>query len=97
MARRRIVVKEPPSRLAIWARRCALLSLAATVLLILFVRAGWIETGPSLGAMSGVLALAGLAILLALAALAVIWRDGVPGVAASLVAIFIGCGLLAYP
>jgi uncharacterized protein (DUF1499 family) len=97
MARRRIVVKEPTSRLAIWAQRCALFSLAATVLVILFVRAGWIEIGPSLGAVSGALALAGLAILLALAALVVIWRDGVPGVAPSLVAIFIGAGLLAYP
>ncbi len=97
MARRRIVVKEPPSRLAIWARRCALFSLAATVLVILFVRAGWIETGPSLGAMFGALAMAGLAILLALAALAVIWRDGIPGVGHSLAAIFIGAGLLAYP
>jgi uncharacterized protein (DUF1499 family) len=97
MVRRRIVVKEPPSRLAIWARRCAVFSLAATVLVIVFVRAGWIETAPSLGAMSGALAMAGLAILLAFAALVVIWRDGVPGVGASLTAIFIGAGLLAYP
>jgi uncharacterized protein (DUF1499 family) len=97
MARRRIVVKEPTSRLAIWARRCALFSLAATVLVILFVRAGWIETGPSLGAVSGALAMAALAILLAFAALVVIWREGIPGVGPSLVAILIGTGLLAYP
>jgi len=97
MARKRIVVQEPMSRLALWAQRCALLSLAATVLVILFVRAGWVEAAPALGAMFGALGMAGVGILLALAALAVIWRDGVPGVGPALLAIFFGAAVLAYP
>jgi uncharacterized protein (DUF1499 family) len=96
MARRRIA-KEPTSRLAIWGRRCALFSLAATVLVIVIVRAGWIELDPSLAAVTGALGVAGLAILLALAALVVIWREGIEGVSPALLAIVIGAGLLAYP
>ncbi len=96
MARRR-VAKEPLSRLAIWSRRCALFSLAATVLVIVIVRAGWIEIDPSLAAVTGALGIAGLAILLALAALIVIWREGIDGAGRAVVAIIIGGGLLAYP
>ena len=96
MVRRRIA-KEPLSRLAIWARRCALFSLAATVLVIVIVRAGLIEIDPSMAAVAGALGIAGLAILLALAALVVIWREGIEGLGRALVAIVIGAGLLAYP
>jgi uncharacterized protein (DUF1499 family) len=96
MARRRIA-KEPTSRLAIWARRCALFSLAATLLVIIIVRAGWIELGPSLGAVTGALAIAGFAIALAMGALTVIWREGIEGLGAAVLAILIGVGLLAYP
>jgi uncharacterized protein (DUF1499 family) len=96
MVRRRIA-KEPTSRLAIWARRCALFSLAATVLVIVIVRAGWIELDPSLAAVAGALGFAGVAILLGLPALAVIWREGIEGVGPALLAIAIGAGLLAYP
>ena len=39
MARRRLA-DEPTSRLAVWARRCAFFSLAATVLAIVIVRSG---------------------------------------------------------
>ncbi len=96
MVRRRIA-KEPTSRLAIWARRCGLFSLAATVLVIAIVRNELIELEPSLAAVSGALGIAGLAILLALAALVVIWREGIEGVSPALLAIVIGAGLLAYP
>jgi uncharacterized protein (DUF1499 family) len=96
MARRRIA-KEPVSRLAIWARRCALFALAATVCVIIIVRAGWIEVDPSLAAVTGALAIAGLAILLAFGALIIIWREGIDGVGPSLIAIMIGACLLAYP
>jgi uncharacterized protein (DUF1499 family) len=96
MVHRRIA-KEPTSRLAIWARRCGLFSLAATVLVIVIVRAGIIELEPSLAAVSGALGVAGLAILLALAAMVMIWREGIEGVSPALLAIVIGAGLLAYP
>jgi len=96
MVRRRFA-KEPISRLAIWARRCALFSLAATVLVIVIVRAGWIEIDPSLAAVTGALGIAGFSILLALAALVVIWREGIDGVGRALLAMVIGGVLLAYP
>ena len=96
MVRRRIA-KEPLSRLAIWARRCALFSLAATVLVIVIVRAGLIEIDPSLAAVAGALGIAGIAILLALGALIVIWRQGIDGLGRAVVAIIIGAALLAYP
>ena len=96
MVHRRIA-KEPTSRLAIWARRCALFSLAATVLVIVIVRAGLIELDPSLAAVAGALGIGGLAILLAVGALVVIWREGIEGVSPALLAILIGAGLLAYP
>ena len=96
MVRRRIA-KEPLSRLAIWARRCALFSLAATVLVIVIVRAEWIEVDPSLAAVAGALGIAGLSILLAVAALVVIWREGIDGLGRAVMAIIIGAALLAYP
>ena len=96
MARRRIA-KEPTSQLAIWARRCALFSLAATVLVIVIVRAGWIELDPSLAAVTGALGVGGVAILLAVAALVAIWREGIEGLGPALLAIVIGAVLLAYP
>lgn len=94
---RRHIAKEPTSRLAIWARRCAIFSLVATVLVIVIVRAGLIELDPSVAAVTGALAFAGFAILLAISAMVVIWREGIEGLGASLLAIVIGAGLLAYP
>ena len=96
MVRRRIT-KEPTSRLAIWARRCALFSLAATVLVIVIVRFGLLELDPSLAAVVGALGFAAVAILLALGALVVIWREGIEGLGPSLLAIVIGGALLTYP
>jgi uncharacterized protein (DUF1499 family) len=96
MARQRIA-KEPVSKLAIWARRCAVFSLAAMVPLIIIVRAGLLEVDPSLAAITGALGVAALGILLAAGALIVIWREGIDGVGPSLLAIVIGGVLLAYP
>jgi len=87
----------PTSRLAIWARRCALFSLAATVSAIIIVRAGLIELAPSLAALAGALGFAALAILLALMSLVVIWREGLAGLGQALLALTIGAALLAYP
>jgi uncharacterized protein (DUF1499 family) len=96
MARQRIA-REPMSKLAVWARRCAVFSLTAMVPLIIIVRNGWIEIDPSLAAITGVLGLAALGMLLAIAALVVIWREGIDGVGYSLLALLIGALMLAYP
>lgn len=96
MARRRIV-DEPTSRLAIWARRCALFSLAATVLAILIVRSGLLEIVPALATFAGALALSVVGIVLAFGAFIVIWRDGTGGLGHAVAAIAIGVALISYP
>lgn len=96
MARRRIA-EEPTSRLAIWARRCAFFSLAATVLAILIVRSGILEIVPALATFAGALVFAVIAIVLAFGAFVVIWKDGTGGAGHALGAIAIGGALIAYP
>jgi uncharacterized protein (DUF1499 family) len=94
---RRYMADEPTSRLAIWARRMALFSLAAACLSIVIVRSGVLEIGPALATFGGALACAVVALVVALAAFVVIWKDGLGGMRHALTAIAIGVALLAYP
>src|ERR1700735_5299076 len=96
MARRRIT-EQPPSRLAIWSRRIALFSLAATFIAIIVVRSRALEIVPALSTLGGALALAMLAILLAFGAAVSIWKDGVGGIGEAVSGLLIGCVLIAYP
>jgi hypothetical protein len=96
MVRRR-TIEEPPSRLALWARRVALFSLAATLIAVIIVRSGALEIVPALSTLAGALVLAVLAILLALGAAIVIWFEGVGGAKEAATALFIGLALIAYP
>src|SRR5580700_2451448 len=96
MVRRR-TVEEPPSRLAIWARRIALFSLAATLIAVIIVRSGALEIVPALSTLAGALVLAVLAILLAIGAAIVIWFEGVGGAKEAVTAFLIGLALIAYP
>jgi uncharacterized protein (DUF1499 family) len=94
---RRYMAEQPTSRLAIWARRTALFSLIATILAIIIIRSGLLEFRPALATVGGALAFSAIALLLALAAFVVIWREGLIGIGYSLTAISIGVTLLAYP
>ena len=96
MARRKLA-DEPTSRLAIWARRCAFFSLAATVLAIAIVRSGLLEIEPALATFAGALVFALFAIVLAFGAFIVIWKDGLDGLGYALIALSIGVALIAYP
>ncbi|MBV1700114.1 MAG: DUF1499 domain-containing protein [Hyphomicrobiales bacterium] len=96
MARRRIA-EQPVSRLAIWARRFALFSLAATFIAVIVVRSGALDIVPALSTLAGALTLAVVAMLLACAAGIVIWTEGVGGIRESLTALLIGFALIAYP
>ena len=96
MARRRIT-EQPTSRLAIWSRRIALFSLAATFIAIIVVRSGALEIVPALSTLGGALALAMLAILLAFGAAVSIWKDGVGGIGEAVTGLLIGLALIAYP
>jgi hypothetical protein len=96
MVRRRIV-EEPVSRLAIWSRRVALFSLVAALIGIIIVRSGALEVVPAVSTLAGALALAIVAILLALGAGIMIWKDGLGGLRQAVSAVFIGLALIAYP
>src|SRR6516225_9047673 len=94
---RRYVHSEPTSKLAIWARRTASFAFAATFLAIIMVRSGALEVKPAIATFGGALAIAMVALLLALAAFAVIWMEGLAGMGAALSAMAISLALLAYP
>src|SRR5208282_557934 len=96
MAQHRIV-DEPVSRLAVWARRVALFSLAATLIAVIIVRSGALEIVPALSTLAGALVLAVVAILLAFGAAVVIWIEGIGGLRQALSALLIGFALIAYP
>ena len=95
--RHRILHDQPISRLAVWARRIALFSLAATFVAVIIVRSGALDIVPALSTLAGALVLACVAILLALGSGIVIWRDGVGGGRHAATALLIGFVLIAYP
>jgi uncharacterized protein (DUF1499 family) len=90
-------LEEQPSRLAVWARRIAVFSLAVAGLAIIIERADLLEIVPVLVTFGAALALSMLAILLALASFVSLWNNGGPGFAQAILAALIGVGLLAYP
>jgi Protein of unknown function (DUF1499) len=94
---RRPYTEEPTSRLAIWARRIAFFSLAATLVAVIIVRSGALDIVPALSTLAGALVLACVAILLSFGAAIVIWREGVSGARYAVTALFVGCALIAYP
>ncbi len=93
----RRVPADPTSRLAIWARRFAGFAVAVLLLAILIVRAGILEIVPSLATVGGTLILAGVALVLALAAFVVIWREGLGGFGMAMTALLVGIAILGYP
>jgi hypothetical protein len=95
--RRQVFTEAPVSRLAIWARRIALFSLAATLVAVIIVRSGALDIVPALSTLAGALVLACVAILLAFAAGIVIWRHGIGGGRQAVTALLIGAALIAYP
>ncbi len=90
-------LEEPPSRLAMWARRIAVFSLVVAALAIIIERADLLEIVPVLVTFGAALALSMLAILLALASFVSLWNNGGPGFAQAITAALIGTALLAYP
>jgi len=88
---------EPTSKLAVWALRIAGFALVASALAVLFVRLGQWETKPAVAAVGGAVAIAVVSLLVAFAAFAVIWMEGLAGMRAALGAMAISILLLAYP
>ncbi|MGY3529143.1 MULTISPECIES: DUF1499 domain-containing protein [Bradyrhizobium] len=89
--------QEPVSGLATWSRNLAIFSVVAVVVSIIIVRFGFLEVKPALATFFGALGLAGLSILLGLAAFAAIWQNGTRGMGRILLAFLIDAAILAYP
>ncbi|MGF6310816.1 hypothetical protein ABIB82_004831 [Bradyrhizobium sp. i1.8.4] len=89
--------QEPVSGLATWSRNLAIFSVIAVLVSILIVRFGFLEVKPALATFFGALGLAGLSILLGLAAFAAIWQNGTRGMGRILLALLIDAAVLAYP
>src|SRR6202046_698492 len=88
---------ETVSSLASWARNLAVFSALAVLGSIIIVRFGFLEMKPALATFFGALALAGLSILLGLAAFVAIWQNGSRGMSRILLAMLIDAVVLAYP
>lgn len=88
---------EPFSALATWSRRLAVFSAVATVVSVMILRFGFLEIKPALATLFGALACAVLSILVALAGLVALWRDGSRGIGRTLAALFLDALILAYP
>jgi uncharacterized protein (DUF1499 family) len=95
--RRRLILEDPPSRLAIWSRRLALFALAVALLSLLLLRGNFVETVPGFAVFASSLVLAVLALVAALAAFVVIWIYGLLGFGRALFAFVAASALLAYP
>lgn len=88
---------EPFSALATWARRLAVFSLVAAIVSIIVIRFGFLEFKPALATFFGALSMAGLSILVSLAAFVAIWQNGSRGMGRILVALLLNISILAYP
>src|SRR2546422_4019260 len=88
---------EPVSSLATWSRNLAIFAVVAVVVSILIVRFGFLEMKPALATFFGALGIAGLSILVGLAAFAAIWQNGSRGMSRILLALLIDALVLAYP
>jgi uncharacterized protein (DUF1499 family) len=93
----RRIKADPTSRLAIWALRIAVFAIAVVLLGIVIVRSGILEIIPSLAAFGGGLLLAAIAMVFALGAFIVIWREGLQGFGMAITAFLIGAAILGYP
>ena len=94
---RRPNIDEPVSRLATWSGRLAVFAFVAVLISVIIVRGDLLEIVPALAMFASSLALAGLAMLFALGAAIVIWRQGLGGIGRASLGFFLGAALLAYP
>jgi uncharacterized protein (DUF1499 family) len=94
---RRRMFDEPPSQLAIWARRLAIFAVVVAVLAIGIEQWGALEIIPMLVTFGAALALAVVAILVAVAAYVMLWINGGPGIGAAVTGTVIALLLLGYP
>ena len=93
---RRQILQDPLARSALWSRNVALFALVVALIGIVLSHKG-LDAAASLSIEGGALALAGLAVLFALLALAVIWRTGYRGIGLVLQGLVLAALLFSYP
>jgi len=94
---RRLIVEEPPSRLANWSQWLALFALVVALLAVIIVRLDLVEAIPGFVVLASALVLATIAILMAAGAFVVIWKHGSPGFGRAFTAFVLGGLMVAYP
>jgi len=94
---RRLIIEEPISAAAIWARRLALFSAALGLCAILLTRNGMIDRASTFALMGAVIIAACLALLLSGTAAVVIWQTGRRGIGPMVSGFFICVCVLSYP
>jgi hypothetical protein len=97
MIRRRLYAEIRVSKLAVWSLRFAIFALPVLLLAVVLHRSGAIEYHAGLALLIAVLAISAFAFALAVAALIVIWNDGLKGLGAALLAATLASAVLAYP
>ncbi len=97
MIRRHLYEEVRVTWLATLARRIAIFSLPVTLIAILLHRIGIVEHEVTYVTLATGLAIALLAVLVAIAAFAVIWNEGLRGLGRAIAAFMIGVAVLAWP
>lgn len=94
---RRLIVEEPVSRAAEWARSLAWFALAVTLIAVALLRFGVVDPAPGFAALGAGLMLALSAVIFALAAFVRIWTEGRRGFGIALKGFLLASLILAYP
>ena len=93
---RRLVLEDPFARSAIWSRNLAVFALIVALIGIVLSRKG-LDPQAALAIVGAALGLAGLAVVCALLAMAVIWHTGFRGIGLALGGLVLSVLLFAYP
>jgi hypothetical protein len=94
---RRLIVAEPIARSAVWARRLSIFALAIATVAVALSRLSTADPPAALTVFGAALVVAAFAALLAVAAAAVIWRDGLRGAEQAAIGFVLAAALIAYP
>src|SRR6516165_12516453 len=93
---RRLILEQPYSAAALWSRRLAIFAVAVAVMGFVVARGG-LDANAVMAVLGGAVCLAGLAILVSLAAINIIWRTGRKGAGQLAAGLILASLLLAYP
>jgi len=97
MIRRRLYIEVRVSKLATWSRRIAIFAIPVVLLAIGMNRLGLVEYKVAAAALIAGFAVAGLALLVALAAFTVIWNEGLRGLGRAILATVISLVIIGWP